>query len=130
MNALPPEQNAFVQADMFSYLRETTERFDLIILDPPPFVRRRQDLQAGQKGYKDINLQALRKLAPGGHLLTFSCSQHMSVADFSQTVLFAAADAKREVQLLQHLGPAFDHPVNLAHAEGVYLKGLWLHVGD
>ncbi len=129
-NMLPHEQGHFVQADMFSYLRETTQQFDLIILDPPPFIRRRQDLQAGQKGYKETNLQALRKVAPGGHVLTFSCSQHISASDFSQTVLFAAADAKREVQLLRQLGPAFDHPLNLAHGEGVYLKGLWLRVGD
>jgi 23S rRNA (cytosine1962-C5)-methyltransferase len=115
---------------MFSYLRETDEYFDLIILDPPPFIRRRQDLQAGIRGYKEINLRAFRLLAPGGQLLTFSCSQHLSAAQFLQTVLFAAADARREVQVLKHLAQAADHPVNLAHLEGAYLKGLWLQVGD
>jgi 23S rRNA (cytosine1962-C5)-methyltransferase len=129
-NALPDGQGTFLQADMFTYLRETPQRFELIILDPPPFVRRRQDLQAGLKGYKEINLQALRKLAPGGQLFTFSCSQHVSTSDFMQTVLFAATDTRREVQLIQQLGPACDHPMNLAHAEGVYLKGFWLRVGD
>jgi 23S rRNA (cytosine1962-C5)-methyltransferase len=129
-NNLPEAQGTFVQADMFSYLREADETFDLIILDPPPFIRRHQDVKAGTKGYKEINLQAFRRLAPGGQLLTFSCSQHLSVPDFSQTVLFAAADARRQVQVLQHLGPAADHPVNIAHPEGVYLKGLWLRVGD
>ena len=129
-NTLPDGQGTFLQADMFTYLRETPQRFDLMILDPPPFVRRRQDIQAGLKGYKEINLQALRKLGPGGQLFTFSCSQHVSTSDFMQTVLFAAADTRREVQLIQQLGPAYDHPMNLAHAEGVYLKGFWLRVGD
>jgi len=129
-NHLPEQQGSFLQADMFSYLRQTLQSFDLIILDPPPFVRRRRDKQTGIKGYKEINLQAFRNLAPGGHLLTFSCSQHVSVQDFRQTVLFAATDAKRNVQLLKHLGPAFDHPQNLFHTEGAYLKGLWLRMGD
>lgn len=129
-NSLSHEHGSFLQADMFSYLRDTPQQFGLIILDPPPFVRRRQDLQAGLRGYKEINLQALRKLPPGGHLLTFSCSQHVSVADFVQTILFAAADARKRVQLLGHLGPASDHPVNLVHTEGAYLKGLWLRMGD
>jgi 23S rRNA (cytosine1962-C5)-methyltransferase len=129
-NGLPDTQGEFVQADMFSYLRETTEPFDLIVLDPPPFIRRRQDLKVGITGYKEINLQALRLVAPGGQLLTFSCSQHLSTSDFFQTVLFAAADARRNVRVLKHLGPAADHPVNLAHPEGAYLKGLWLWLGD
>jgi len=118
INHLPEKQRAFLQADMFTYLRETHSRFDLIILDPPPFVRRRQDIPAGMKGYKEINRQAFQRLAPRGHLLTFSCSQHISVQDFLHTVLFAAGAARRQVQLLKHLGPGVDHPCNLAHAEG------------
>jgi 23S rRNA (cytosine1962-C5)-methyltransferase len=128
-NDLPQSGGAFRQADMFAYLRETHEFFDLIVLDPPPFIRRRQDVQAGLKGYKEINLQAFRLLPPGGHLFSFSCSQHLSVQDFLQTVLFAAADARRSVQLLRHLGPGADHPINLAHGEGPYLKGVWLRMG-
>ena len=130
VNDLPASQAKFVQADMFAYLRETSASFDLIVLDPPPFIRRRQDLQAGMKGYKEINLQALRLLPPGGQLFSFSCSQHLSMADFLQTIQFAAADAGRRVQLLKHLGPGPDHPVNVAHSEGTYLKGIWLQMGD
>lgn len=130
VNDLPDATGICVQSDMFSYLRETTDVFDVIVLDPPPFIRRRHDVQAGVKGYKEINLQALRLLPPGGSLFSFSCSQHLSAQDFLQTVLFAAADARRRVQLLQHLGPGLDHPVNLAHGEGAYLKGVWLRVGD
>jgi len=129
LNHLPASQGTFIQADMFTYLREASEPFDLIVLDPPPFIRRRQDLQAGMKGYKEIHLQALRQLPPGGQLLSFSCSQHLSVVDFLQTIQFAAADTRRSIQLLKYLGPGPDHPTNLAHAEGTYLKGVWLRVG-
>jgi 23S rRNA (cytosine1962-C5)-methyltransferase len=129
-NNLSASQGEFIQADMFTYLRQTAEVFDVIILDPPPFIRRRSDIQAGIKGYKEINLQALRRLAPGGQLLSFSCSQHLSAADFLQTLQFAAADAGRNVQVLRHLGPGPDHPSNLIHSEGTYLKGAWLHIGD
>jgi 23S rRNA (cytosine1962-C5)-methyltransferase len=129
-NHLPISQSTFVQADMFAYLRETAEDFDCIVLDPPPFIRRRQDLQAGIKGYKEINLQALRLLPPGGHLFSFSCSQHLSAADFLHIIQFAAVDAERSVQILKYLGPGPDHPTNLAHSEGMYLKGIWLRVGD
>lgn len=130
LNALDTSQTEFVHADMFSYLRTVKERFDLIVLDPPPFIRRRQDVRAGASGYKELNRQAFGLLSPGGYLYTFSCSQHLSTAEFFQTVLFAAADARREVQTLKHLAQAADHPVNLAHPEGAYLKGIWLRVGD
>jgi 23S rRNA (cytosine1962-C5)-methyltransferase len=129
-NNLSVSQGEFIQADMFTYLRQTSEVFDLIVLDPPPFIRRRADIQAGMKGYKEINLQALRRLPPGGLLFSFSCSQHLSTADFLQMLQFAAADAGRNVQLLKHLGPGPDHPNNLIHGEGTYLKGVWLQIGD
>jgi 23S rRNA (cytosine1962-C5)-methyltransferase len=129
-NNLCESSAEFVRADMFSYLREGNETFDLIILDPPPFIRHRQDAKAGVSGYKELNRQALRFLRPGGQLCTFSCSQHLSASEFFHTVLFAAADVRREVQVLKHLTQAADHPVNLAHPEGAYLKGLWLQVGD
>ncbi len=132
-NGLTATPETFIQADMFSYLREREEKeekFDIIILDPPPFIRRRQDVKAGLKGYKEINRHALSRLTSGGQLLTFSCSQHVSPQDFMQAVLFATVDAKREVQILRTLGPAADHPVNIAHLEGTYLKGMWLRIGD
>jgi 23S rRNA (cytosine1962-C5)-methyltransferase len=128
-NDLPDSHTEFVHADMFSYLREVQETFDLMVLDPPPFIRRRQDLKAGIQGYKELNRQAFRVLQPGAYLCTFSCSQHLSAVEFFQTVLFAATDARRGVQVLKHLTQAADHPVNLAHPEGAYLKGLWLRIG-
>lgn len=127
LNHLAEHQTQFVHADMFSYLREVNEHFDVVILDPPPFIRRRSDVQAGIGGYKELNRQAFQRLQPGGYLYTFSCSQHLTATEFLQTVLFAAAEAGREVQVLRHLTQAADHPI--AHPEGAYLKGLWLRVG-
>jgi 23S rRNA (cytosine1962-C5)-methyltransferase len=129
-NGLPDPQGHYIQANMFTYLREVSKSFDIVVLDPPPFIRRRRDLQAGIKGYKEINLQALRLLPPGGQLLSFSCSQHLSMADFLQMIQFAAADSGRRVQILKLLGPGPDHPTNLIHIEGTYLKGAWLRLGD
>lgn len=129
-NDLSLLQAKFIQADMFTYLRETSASFDLIVLDPPPFIRRRQDLQAGIRGYKEINVQALRHLLPGGQLFSFSCSQHLSMADFLQVIQFAVADVGCSVRVLKHLGPGLDHPTNVVHVEGTYLKGLWLQIGD
>ena len=125
-NHLPADKAHWIRADAFHYLRTAEEVFDLVVLDPPPFVRRKQDLRAGVGGYKEINLQALRRISPGGWLFTFSCSQHVSRELFTETVMSAAAHAGRTVQILRRLGPAADHPVGLAHPEGEYLNGLWL----
>jgi 23S rRNA (cytosine1962-C5)-methyltransferase len=125
-NALPPGAGRFLAEDVFDFLRATTERWDLIVLDPPPFVRRRRDLSAGLRGYKDLNLQALRRLVPGGWLLTSSCSQHLSRAAFRDVVAAAAADAPRPATIVAETGHAPDHPVALAHPEGEYLKVLLL----
>jgi 23S rRNA (cytosine1962-C5)-methyltransferase len=125
-NGLPPATGRFVVADVFEHLRALPERFDLIVLDPPPFVRRRRDLDPGLRGYKDLNLQALRRLAPGGWLLTSSCSQHLPRAAFREVVAAAAADAGRAVTVVAESGHPADHPVSLAHPEGEYLKVLLL----
>jgi 23S rRNA (cytosine1962-C5)-methyltransferase len=122
-----PAVGRFVVADVFDFLRAGAERWDLIVLDPPPFVRRRRDLQPGLRGYKDLNLQALRRLAPGGWLLTCSCSQHLSRATFREVVAAAAADAGRPAVVVEETGHPPDHPVALAHSEGEYLKVLLLH---
>src|SRR6185295_7095806 len=90
MNGLAPEAGTFVVSDVFDYLRAAPANLDVIVLDPPPFVRRRRDLDAGLRGYKDVNLQAMRRLAPDGWLLTASCSQHLSRAGFNEVVRAAA----------------------------------------
>jgi len=125
-NGLDPERATWIEGDVFDWLREPAEPFDLIVLDPPPFVRRRRDLTSGLRGYKDVNLQALRRLAPGGWLLTCSCSQHLDRAGFRQVVAAAAADAGRAMQLVAEHGHPADHPTALAHPEGEYLKALLL----
>src|SRR5262249_39544682 len=125
-NGLPAASGRFVAADVFEHLRALHERFDLIVLDPPPLVRRRPDPDPGLRGYKDLNLQALRRLAPGGGLLTSSCSQHLTRAAFHEVVGAAAADAGRAVTLIAEGGHPPDHPVALAHPEGEYLKVLLL----
>jgi 23S rRNA (cytosine1962-C5)-methyltransferase len=125
-NGLPDDLGQFIEADVFDYLRSDREFFEVVIVDPPPFVRRRRDLVSGMRGYKDVNLQAIRRLAPGGWLVTCSCSQHVSREAFRDVVRAAAADARRSVQVVAELGHPVDHPVGLAHPEGEYLKVLVL----
>jgi len=125
-NGLDAAIGRFVVADVFDFLRAGDDRYDVIVLDPPPFVRRRRDLEPGLRGYKDVNLQAFRRLAPGGWLVTSSCSQHLSRAAFRDVVAAAAADARRVPQVVGEWGHPADHPVLLAHPEGEYLKVLLL----
>jgi 23S rRNA (cytosine1962-C5)-methyltransferase len=104
--------------------RSTGRRFDAVILDPPKFAFSQAHLQRATRGYKDINLQALHLLEPGGILATFSCSGLVS-ADLFQKIVFAAAeDAGRDVQILERLAQPPDHPIRLSFPEGEYLKGL------
>lgn len=119
-----------IAADVFDYLRQLDEDYDQIILDPPAFAKSLKDVQRASRGYKEINMQALRHLKPGGFLATFSCSNPIDAELFRKIVLSAAADAGKRVMLLRELGPGADHPVLLAHQEGRYLKGLLLAVLD
>jgi 23S rRNA (cytosine1962-C5)-methyltransferase len=115
--------NAF---DELRRLDRGRERFDLIVLDPPPFARGRATLDAALRGYKEINLRALRLLAPGGRLATFSCSHHVDETTFEATCRDAATDAAVRVRVVERLGQAPDHPVLLTVPETRYLKGLLL----
>jgi len=124
MNGFPADAHPVLREDVFQYLRKTEEFFDLIILDPPAFAKSRRDVQRAARGYKDINLQAFRRLAPGGILATFSCSNAIDEALFEKIVLGAARDAGKTLRLLKKLAAAPDHPTSLAHSEGRYLKGL------
>jgi 23S rRNA (cytosine1962-C5)-methyltransferase len=114
-------------ADAFVALRELRnrgERFDLIVLDPPKFAPTLATVPAAARAYKDVNLLALKLLAPGGRLFTYSCSGAVTADLFQKIVAGAAADAGVAVRLLARLGPAEDHPVLLSFPEGDYLKGL------
>ena len=119
-----------LKADAFSYLKECNTAFDIIVLDPPSLARKRSDLDGATGAYKFLNLHALRHLRSDGFLLTFSCSQHLSIDLFQKVVFGAAIDAGRKVTILKRLGQPIDHPVSLHHPEGEYLKGLVLRVLD
>jgi len=120
---------AFVEENVFDFLRAHEargERFDTIVLDPPAFVKRKTALDAGTRGYKEINLRALKLLAPGGVLVTATCSYHVSEELFLGILASAAADAGRDVRLLEKRSQARDHPVLLTVPETAYLKCLVL----
>ncbi len=127
-NGFDPAGHPVIREDCFQYLRRTEEIFDLIILDPPAFAKSRREVSQAARGYKDINLQALRHLNPGGLLATFSCSNGVDEALFEKIVLGAARDAGKNLRLLRRLAAAPDHPTILAHGEGRYLKGLLVSV--
>lgn len=117
--------NAF---DLLKEMDQARERFGLIVLDPPAFTKSAQAVEAARRGYKEINLRALRLAAPGGVVLTASCSYHLAPEEFLEVVREAAADAGREVALVEMRGQAPDHPVNLAVPETRYLKAVLLLV--
>lgn len=115
--------------DCFNYLRKLKpEEFDMIILDPPAFAKNKGALEKAARGYKDINLQALKALASQGLLLTFSCSQHISVDLFKKIIFAAAKDSGREVSIIHELTQGADHPVSIYCPQSSYLKGLALYV--
>jgi 23S rRNA (cytosine1962-C5)-methyltransferase len=113
--------------DHFSAAREET--WDLIVLDPPPFARSKSALENALRGYKEINLRAMQRLAPGGVLATYSCSHHVTAEVFADMLASAAADAKRHVQVLEFCHQPPDHPVLVTMPESEYLRGMILRVG-
>ena len=114
--------------DAFKYLEEAGGNYDLIILDPPAFAKHRGALHNALKGYIRLNNKALQKIQPGGILFTFSCSQVVTKEHFRNAVFTAAAQAGRKVRILHQLHQPADHPINIFHPEGEYLKGLVLYV--
>ncbi|MDE5705839.1 class I SAM-dependent rRNA methyltransferase [Muribaculum sp.] len=118
-----------IAQDAFNYLAEMEHgAFDLIILDPPAFAKHRSALKNALTGYRRLNAAAFSKIAPGGILFTFSCSQAVSREQFRLAVFSAAAQSGRKVRILHQLTQPADHPVNIYHPEGEYLKGLILYV--
>jgi 23S rRNA (cytosine1962-C5)-methyltransferase len=113
-----------IQGDAFEVLRSLAPGYDIIILDPPSFAKKKSHLSSASRGYKDLNLLAFRLLQKGGLLWTFSCSHHMGWDLFQKILFSAAVDAGRSVQFLGRRGHSVDHPVNLYHPEGEYLKGF------
>jgi 23S rRNA (cytosine1962-C5)-methyltransferase len=129
LNRLDTARAEWVEADVFAHLRKLRDQgrhYGLVILDPPKFAPTERHVEKAARAYKDINLWAMKLLAPGGHLLTFSCSGAVSPDLFGKIVAGAAADARVDLQVRRHLGPGLDHPVSVHFPEGEYLKGLWL----
>jgi 23S rRNA (cytosine1962-C5)-methyltransferase len=117
--------------DAFKYLNNLSnieQKYDLIILDPPAFAKHREALRNALKGYKRLNAKAFEQIKPGGIVFTFSCSQVVTKEQFRLAVFSAAAESKRNVRILHQLSQPADHPINIYHPEGEYLKGLVLWV--
>ena len=121
-------RHAAYAEDAFKYLDRMGDQYDLIILDPPAFAKHRDALRNALQGYRKLNARAFEKIKPGGILFTFSCSQAVSKENFRTAVFTAAAMSGRSVRILHQLTQPADHPVNIYHPEGEYLKGLVLYV--
>jgi 23S rRNA (cytosine1962-C5)-methyltransferase len=119
------EGNAF---DILRQLETAQERFDLIVLDPPAFAKNKASLEGAVRGYKDINLRAMRMIPEGGFLVTCSCSYHMGAELFKAVVADAALDARRRLRLIEERAQAVDHPIVVGYEESHYLKCLTYEV--
>lgn len=122
-----PRHQAFAE-DAFKYLDRMGDQYDLIILDPPAFAKHKKVLHNALQGYRKLNAKAFEKIKPGGILFTFSCSQVVNKENFRLTVFSAAAQSGRKVRIIHQLTQPADHPINIYHPEGEYLKGLVLYV--
>ncbi|MBQ9645126.1 MAG: class I SAM-dependent rRNA methyltransferase [Prevotella sp.] len=128
LNFANDERHEAFCEDAFKYLEKMDSRYDLVILDPPAFAKHRGALHNALKGYTRLNMKAFEKLPKGGILFTFSCSQVVTKDHFRNAVFTAAAMAGRKVRILHQLHQPADHPINIYHPEGEYLKGLVLYV--
>ena len=121
-------RHAAICEDAFKYLDDNDGKYDLIVLDPPAFAKHRSALKNGLRGYTRLNVKGFDRIKKGGILFTFSCSQVVTKENFRQAVFTAAAQAGRKVRILHQIHQPADHPINIYHLEGEYLKGLVLYV--
>jgi 23S rRNA (cytosine1962-C5)-methyltransferase len=124
LNDLGEVPHRFMRGNVFEIIRTLDPGYDIVLLDPPPFAKKKGHVSNASRGYKELNLQAFRLLKKEGLLFTFSCSHHISFDLFQKIVFAAALDAEREVQLVSRRGHPVDHPISLYHPEGEYLKGF------
>ena len=117
-----------IVADVLEFLKKPIDDIDIIILDPPAFAKHLSAKARALKGYRRINSEAIRKIKKNGIIFTFSCSQAIDRNTFESVIFASAVDANRNVRILHHLGQPSDHPVNIFHPEGHYLKGVVIHV--
>jgi len=128
LNGLSSERHQFVKADVFDFLKTADFNYDLIILDPPAFVKKRDDIAKAFRAYKDMNAHVMRKMAPGSLLLTCSCSYHVEESLFQNILFRAASESKRNIRIIGRHRQAYDHPVSIFHPESSYLKSFLLYV--
>jgi 23S rRNA (cytosine1962-C5)-methyltransferase len=128
LNGFTPEQHKVIKADAVDYFKNLEEDYDIIILDPPAFAKHLSARHKAVQGYLRINEAAFRQIKPGGIVFTFSCSQAVDKELFNHTITAAAINAGRKVRILHQLHQPADHPINIFHPEGEYLKGLVLAV--
>lgn len=128
INGFEQKRHKEEAVDAFDFLRENSLDFDLIILDPPAFAKRASDVKQALRGYQEINRTTLSKMPKNSLLLTCSCSYHVDEPLFRKMLFHAATEAKRELRLLQTHRLAFDHPINIYHPEGSYLKSFLCYV--
>ena len=127
-HTLNDSQAELTVADAFQYVRSATEKYDLLICDPPAFAKSRNEVDRAARGYKDVNLFAMRMVERGGLMMTFSCSGHMSLDLFQKVIFAAALDAGRRISFVRRLTAGPDHPVSIYCPEGEYLKGFLMEV--
>lgn len=128
LNGFVAQQNECFALDVFDFLRDKKDKYDLIILDPPAFAKHKDAKHQAMKGYQRLNAEAMRAIKPSGIIFTFSCSQVVDKQLFYDTVVSAGLQSGRDIKVLQHLSQPADHPVSLYHPEGEYLKGLVVYV--
>jgi len=128
LNGLENIPGETVKADVFRYLNTDESFWDVIVVDPPAFASKKAQVDQAARGYKDLNMRALRKINSDGILATFSCSHHISSTLFRQIVYAAVIDSGRKAQVIAETAHPGDHPVDICHREGEYLKGLFLRV--
>ncbi len=129
LNKFDPEINKIINEDVTKFLRSAPSLdYDIVILDPPAFAKKKQDVSGACKGYKEINRQAIQKMPSGSLLLTCSCSYHVDEELFQKIIFGAASDANRSVKIIGKHRLSPDHPINLYHPEGSYLKSLFLYI--
>lgn len=128
LNGFDPDMHRCFAMDTFDFLKDRQDKYDVMVLDPPAFAKHRDARHQAVRGYQRLNSEAMRAIAPGGILFTFSCSQVVDRQLFYDTIVAAAIQAGREISVLHHLSQPADHPVSIFHPEGEYLKGLVLYI--
>ena len=123
LNGFSAMEHTCFAEDVFQYMKDKQDQYDLIVLDPPAFAKHRDARHQAVKGYQRLNVEAMKIIKPGGIIFTFSCSQVVDKKLFYDTIVSAAIQAGRQIKVLHHLSQAPDHPVSIFHPEGEYLKG-------